>query len=281
MEKKGTILEAVKMVILQFIRGTNWETIIDSTDNRKAFKQVYMGYPLFSFVYDVTIDVLGEKVSHLYWGASDVQTTQTNFSAKTTQHIFKEIFDRIPIGASMGLSAFEQAMIDYGIEVPTYTIFSDTDGNIYDSYLCFETRDTHSIVEQLCTAELYHLVKSGRVIKRCERCGKLFAPNRANEKYCIRKSKEYPGKSCGDAAVYEKKLQREHTKPSARLYKSINTMLSKRAKDAIPSEKEQAENTLFYFRDSAVEWKKRLNAGEIQECEYIEWLNSFKKRRQK
>lgn len=269
------------MVILQFIRGTNWETIIDSTENRKAFKQVYAGYPLFSFVCDTIIDVSVDTVSHLYWGASDVQAHQNNFSAQMTQRMFKKIFDRVPAGSAMDIVEFERAMIDFSIEVPTYSVSADTDGNIYDSYFCFEAQEGRSIVEQLCAAELYHLVKNGRVIKRCERCGKLFAPNRANEKYCIRKSKEHPGKNCGEAAIYEKKLQREHTSQSARLYKSINTMLGKRAKDATLAEKKQAEDTLFSFRDGAIEWKKRLKAGEVQECEYIDWLNSFKRRKQK
>lgn len=269
------------MVILQFIRGTDWETIIDSTDSHKGFKQTYIGYPLFSFVYDTVIDILGDKVSHLYWGASDVQIYQNNFTAQVTQQIFKKIFDRTTTGSAMGLAEFEQAVIDFGLEVPTYSISKDKEGNIYDSYFCFQAQDARSIVDQLCTAELYHLVKNGRIIKRCEHCGKLFSPQKADEKYCIRRSKEYPNKNCKEAAKYEKQLQRERSSQSARLYKSINTMLSRRAKDATLAEKERAQAALYSFRNDAVDWKEKVKKGEAQESEYITWLNSFKKRGKK
>lgn len=269
------------MVILQFIRGTDWETIIDSTDSHKGFKQTYIGYPLFSFVYDTTIDISGDKVSHLYWGASDVQVYQNIATAQMIQRIFKKILDRITIGSAMGLAEFERAMIDFCLEVPTYSVSADADGNIYDSYFCFQAQDARSIVDQLCTAELYHLVKNGRIIKRCEHCGKLFSPQKADEKYCIRRSKEYPNKNCKEAAKYEKQLQRERSSQSARLYKSINTMLSRRARDATLLEKDQAQAALYSFRNDAVTWKNKVKKGEAQESEYITWLNSFKKRGKK
>ena len=269
------------MVILQFIRGSNLETIIDSTDTKRAFSQKYIGYPLFSFVYDAVIDISGKRVDHLYWGASDVQEYQSNILALITQSIFKKLFDRIPIGAAMDFSIFEQAMIEFGLEVPLYTISADTEGNIYDSYYCFQAQETRCIVDQLCTAELYHIVKNGRIIKRCEHCGKLFIPQKADEKYCIRKSKEYPDKNCKQAAKYEKQLQRERGSESMRLYKSINTMLSKRARDAALDKKEQDQDILYSFRNEAVTWKDKLKKGEIREEEYIAWLNSFKKRGKK
>lgn len=266
------------MVILQFIRGTDWETIIDSTDSGQALKRTRIGYPLFSFVYDAVIDILKDTVSHTYWGASDVQTYQNIATAQMAQRIFKMILDRITIGSTMGLAEFEQVMIDFCLEVPTYSISADDDGNIYDSYFCFEAQDARSIVEQLCTAELYHLVKNGRIIKRCERCGKLFSPQKTDEKYCIRKSKEYPNKNCKDAAKYEKQLQRERSSQSIRLYKSINTMLSRRANNAPLAEKEQAQSILYSFRDEAAIWRGKIKKGESQESEYIAWMNTFKKR---
>lgn len=55
-------------------------------------------------------------------------------------------------------------------------------------------------------------------------------------------------------------------------------MLSKRARDATLEKKEQAQDILYSFRDEAVIWKDKLKKGEVREEEYIEWLNSFKKR---
>ena len=268
------------MVTLQFPRETNVVSIIDLSSERPNHKQVEVGYLLFSFL-DAEIDILGNTVIHPYWIMADVKSYQNMYTATVAQKIFKKIFARIPVGSKMGLPEFEKAMIDYNLEVPIYSVSADSDGCIYDSYHCIHTQESHSIVEQLCTAELYHLVKSGRVVKRCERCGKLFAPKKADEKYCIRRSAEYPDKSCKLAAKYEKQLQRERSSLSAQRYKSINTMLALRAKNATLNEKERLQSELCAFRDEADSWRRRVKSGEAREEEYIDWLNSHKKRKPK
>lgn len=271
------------MVTLQFVRGLDCEIIIDNSRSPITYKETHVGYPMLSFVSDIEIeDILVESVPHLYWGLFDVQASHNAYTAKCIQSMFRKIFDRVPAGEAMDIDTFERAMIDFGIEVPAYSVcaFTDKQGKerICDMYFCISADETRNIVEQLCTAELYHLVKGGRIIKRCVHCGKLFVPNKADEKYCIRRSKEYPQKNCRQAAKLQKQLQRERSRESVRLYKSINTMLSRRAKNAIPAEQEKALSALFSFRDAAVIWKNRLKAGEAQESEYIVWLSSYKKR---
>lgn len=274
------------MVTLQFVRNSDSETIIDNSYTPMAYMETRIGYPLLSFVSDTVIDdISAGTANHSYWGLVDVQATHNLYTASCVQSMFKKIFDRVKPGTAMDMVTFERVMIDFGLEIPTYSIAAAKDKQgkelICDFYFCINANESHSIIEQLCTAELYHLVKTGRIIKRCERCGKLFIPKKADEKYCIRRSEEYPDKNCKQAAKYEKQLQRERGTESARVYKSINTMLSRRAKNAVLAEKEQAETILFSFRDGAVEWKKRMKAGDAQEDEYIKWLNSFKKRKQK
>ena len=274
------------MVTLQFVRCTDCEIIIDNSHIPVTHKKTRVGNPMLSFVSDVEIeDILVDKVSHLYWELVDVLATHNAYTAKRIQSIYRQIFDRIPSGKAMDIATFEKAMIDFGIEVPTYSVASITDSQgkelVCDMYFCINTAESRSIVEQLCTAELYHLLKTGRIIKRCEHCGKLFVPNKADEKYCIRSSKEYPGKNCKQAVKYGKQLQRERGEESVRIYKSINTMLSKRARDATIAEKEQAQTILYSFRNEAAILKRKLKNGDIQEKEYIEWLNSFKKRGKK
>lgn len=190
------------MVTLQFVRGMNCEMIIDNSHNPVACKETQVGYPMLSFVSDIEIeDILVDKINHTYWGLVDVLTAHNAYTAKRIQSLFRKIFERMSPGAAMDITSFERAMIDFGLEVPTYSIssFMDDYGKelICDMYFCIPAAESRNIIEQLCTAELYHLVKTGRVIKRCERCGNLFVPKKVDEKYCIRRSKDYPEKIVG------------------------------------------------------------------------------------
>lgn len=272
------------MISFQFYREIDQEVIIDV--ERKTYKPFPgIGYPLFAFICDAEIDIMGHGVKHPYWGTFDIQQ-ENLFTAKLIQTRFRTIFDSLPDGKAMDVETFEQAMIKYGLQIPPHCIATTKDkkGNEYicDLYQCCNYPGVlNPILEQLCTAELYQLVKSGRTIKRCANCGKLFSPNKADEKYCVRLSKEYPGKNCKQAAKYKKQLQREHSSETLKLYKSINTMLCRRAMNAPLKEREHAQIILSSFRDEAYNWKRKLKSGEAQESEYIAWLNSFKKRRKK
>lgn len=272
------------MVNLQFVRGSEQEYLIDiMSDGKYRVKSSRIGYPMLSFIEDIEIDILAETTPHLYWGLSDVKS-ENMYTAKTVQKRFRDIFDALPKNGKMDLDLFEHAMIRHGLEIPTHTIAKvPPDGQsletVCDIYRCISLPGTFaSIVEQLCVAELYQIVKSGHIVKRCENCGKLFVPNKADEKYCIRASVKWPEKNCKQSVKYEKQLARERGSDAKKIYHSISTMLSKRAKDAPLSEREQAISTLINFRNDADEWKKRIKNGAAQESDFVIWLNAFKKR---
>lgn len=273
------------MITVQFPRYTTDEYVFEQNGNSVAIKITHIGYPLFSFASpDLTIDITSNQpVNHFYWKLPDIQG-ENLFTARQVQSRFIEIFDRIKIGSAMGVDEFERAIMDFGLEVPLHSVAlqKGIDGSeiICDIYRCVNIPgEMPPIIEQLCVAELYQIVKSGRTIKRCQRCGKLFLPNKSDEKYCIRVSADYPGKNCKQAAKYEKQLQRERSSESAKLYKSVNTMLSRRANNATVNDKARATELLISFRNSADEWKQKVKDGIVSESEYVDWLNSFKKRK--
>ena len=276
------------MVTLQFWRGLDKECLINIADV-KSYKIVELGYPLLSFVSDLEIsndDICqnSKKIPHLYWGATDIQETSNLVTAKISQTLFKEIFDkRIQDDRALDLKMFEEIVISYGFEIPFHGISKLNDNGkeiTCDLYRCFFIPGlTRGIIEQLCIAELHYLATNGYTIKRCANCGKLFVPKKADEKYCIRRSKEYPNMNCKQAAKYKKQLLREKGNESARIYHSIYTMMARRAKFATLPTRDQEQQALYAFTNEAAEWRSRLKSDPKLESEYVAWLNSFKKRK--
>lgn len=281
---KEAILEVIKiMVTLQFWRGLGKECLIDVQDKAKAFKIVDIGYPFLSFVSDLEIDITSDprNIPHMYWGLTDVQNSNT-FSAKKCQSMFREIFADVRNDKALDIKMLEAAMISYGFEVPFHGIGKYDDNGteiICDLYRCFYVQGlTGEIVEQLCVAELHYIATNGYTIKRCANCGRLFIPKKADEKYCIRRSEEYQNMNCKQAAKYKKQLAREKSNETSKTYHSINTMLARRAKMALPSKQKQEQDVLYNFRNEAAAWKELIKNNPDAEDDYISWLNSYKKR---
>lgn len=279
------------MVTLQFWRGLDKECLINVTDV-KSYKIVPLGYPLLSFVSDLEISnnaILQNStdIPHLYWGAPSIQESTNLATAKMCQTLFREIFDaRIQNDQALDLKMFEDIIISYGFEIPFHGIAKQPDDSgkevTCDLYRCFFIPGlTRGIIEQLCIAELHYLATNGYTIKRCANCGKLFVPKKADEKYCIRRSKEYPNMNCKQAAKYKKQLLREKGNESARIYHIIYTMMARRAKIAPLSTQDQEQQALYNFVNEAEVWKNKLKSDSKIEPEYIAWLNSFKKRNSK
>lgn len=270
------------MAILQFWRGSDKECLINNC-SEKSYKIVEIGYPFLSFVEDIEIDIssVSNELPHIYWGLLEVKNTNL-FAAKMCQSMFRKIFESIQESKTLNLEVFEDIMISRGFEVPYYGIgtYDDNGKNIVcDLYRCFYVPgQTREIIEQLCVAELHYLATNGYTIKRCANCGKLFVPKKADEKYCVRRSEEYPNMNCKQAAKYKKQLSRENNE-AAKLYHSVNTMLAKRAKSSALSEIEQRQSELYAFRNQALIWKENIKDNRCTEAEYIAWLHSYKKRR--
>ena len=278
------------MITLQFWRGYYKECLI-SVAEKKSYKIVELGYPLLSFISDLEIsyDDFGKdspEVNHVYWGAEEFKYDVNLPAAKMCQSMFRRIFDeKIKGNKALDLKMFEDIVISYGFEVPFHGIAKQNDNGkeiTCDLYRCFFVRGlTREVIEQLCVAELHYLATNGYTIKRCANCGKLFIPKKADEKYCIRRSKEYPNMNCKQAAKYKKQILREKGNETARIYHSIYTMMARRAKEAPPSTQGQAQQALFAFTNEAAEWREKLKSDPKIEAQYITWLNSFKKRKSK
>lgn len=150
------------------------------------------------------------------------------------------------------------------------------------AYFCKCGENERPIINQVCQVLIYQVLNSGHIFKRCELCGKWFVPQKSDEKYCLRKSSLYPTKNCKQAAKYAKQLSRERSSEASKIYKSINTMKTRKLNFATnPEEIERLRRELYDFRDESAKWKERIKSGETSEQEYIDWLNSFKVRKHK
>lgn len=272
------------MVTLQFWRGHDKECII-SQAKQTTYKVVGLGSPLLSFVSDLEIDdICQTSFPHIYAEIEELRGNVNCCTAKVIQSYFKKIFDEKIRGLHwLGLREFEEIAADYGFEVPLHGIVKQNIGGkevTCDTYRCFYVKGlTREIIEQLCIAELHYLVTSGYVIARCEHCGKLFMPLSWSEKYCTRRSEEYPTMNCKEVAKYKKRLAREEADETLRLYHKINTRLARRAKTAPPSKQKEESDALYRFRDEAAAWKERLKCDSSLKPQYVNWLNSFEKRK--
>ena len=282
------IYGGVNMVKLQFWRGLDKECLISIT-NQISYKTVDLGYPLLSFISDLEIDYsdIGKdsvEINHPYWGAEEIRRGSNLATAKSCQSMLRNIFnERIKDDKVLDLAMFEDIICSYNFEVPIHGIAKENINGkeiTCDYYNCFYFRGlTPEVIEQLCVAELHYLATNGYAIKRCANCGKLFVPKKADEKYCIRRSEEYPSMNCKGAAKYKRQLSRERKNESTKIYHSIYTMMARRAKEAPPSTQGQEQQALFAFSNEAAEWREKSRTNPEIEAEYISWLNSFKKRK--
>ncbi len=120
-------------------------------------------------------------------------------------------------------------------------------------------------------AIIYEILKCGKIFKKCENCGKWFVPVKTDEKYCSRKSPQYPQHNCKEAVKYIKQLEREKERPVQYLYKKVyNTIYNKGDTKALNG-----------FMNAATEWKEKIKSGEKSTEDYVEWLNGFFVRKMK
>ena len=128
-------------------------------------------------------------------------------------------------------------------------------------------------IPQIMLALLYENIKRGNKLKICQNCGRLFAANKSDEKYC---SRIYDKKSCKQIA----KASLRKTSDLTKKYNCINTLLANKINKANLTAEEETlyRDELFKFRDKAKEYKEKLKNKEISEETYSEWLDSYKKR---
>ena len=146
--------------------------------------------------------------------------------------------------------------------------------------LLFLVEDFHSFI----ALEAHALQKWKYTVKKCRNCCEWFIPNKSDTLNCDRISPQYPDKTCKDAAKHIQRLKRENANESAKIYKSLYTIMLNKynaAKDIGDSKlSEELRKELYdVFMPSANQWKLDIKAAVKTEQEYLEWLNSHKRKK--
>lgn len=132
-------------------------------------------------------------------------------------------------------------------------------------------------IEDVCMASLYHLLKLGLVIKKCNNCGKYFIPLRRSDAiYCDRISPYNPSKTCkddGSQRTFEEKLKMDDAEKLRRSVYQVMQMRVRRNPD-IEIYKENFEQWKSYV----AKWKAGIKKGTKTSEDFIKWLNDSKKR---
>lgn len=132
-------------------------------------------------------------------------------------------------------------------------------------------------IEDVCMASLYHLLKLGLVIKKCNNCGKYFIPLRRSDAiYCDRISPYNPSKTCkddGSQRTFEEKLKMDDAEKLRRSVYQVMQMRVRRNPD-VEIYKENFEQ----WKSDVAKWKTGIKKGTKTSEDFIKWLNDSKKR---
>ena len=99
-------------------------------------------------------------------------------------------------------------------------IYDTICGGTKEKYLC-NSDIPKVLLIQVVYSLLLHTFRRGHIIKRCDRCGRIFIPTRPSDKYCQWKT---DGKTCGEIRK-EESQRRSHDKEEKKLYKRIDNRL--------------------------------------------------------
>jgi len=130
-------------------------------------------------------------------------------------------------------------------------------------YLCDDLKD-------IVIALFYHLLKLGYTFKCCKNCGKRFVPLvNKNEDYCNRPSPQFPDKTCKEANVHIKGLERVKNNEIRLLEKRVYNLYRTAA-----CHDEGKVQAFERFKQGKLLWKVWLKEGKVSEAQYKEWLKS-------
>ena len=168
----------------------NRKSLLAFIDEAVTHKEYCTADMLYRFDYFLYYSLWELKTRRNTWVDAtyqDIDTMQKGLSASATATEIKDIYDRTNI----------------------------------EKYICRATDVPTAMLIQVAFSLMLHLFKRGQIIKRCDRCGKLFIPTRASDKYCQRKTN---GKTCGEIRK-EESQKRSHDKEEKKLYKRIDNRL--------------------------------------------------------
>ena len=141
--------------------------------------------------------------------------------------------------------------------------------NLTITYLC-------SNKEDIAVACVYHFLKNGHSLNKCENCDKYFITStKSNEKYC---SRIYNNKTCKEIKKREKGKKLEDDK-CFKLRKNVyNALRNKTDRARLKNDKDtlnraiQKQNELL---DNYPIWKDKLKNNQVSFKEYEDWIKSL------
>lgn len=140
-----------------------------------------------------------------------------------------------------------------------------------NSYILEPEEGTAYRLEKLAMISFKELSDRGKVIRKCQNCGKYFVPTkRSDTLYCDNPSPNAPEMTCkeyGTRRLWYEKQKEDELATLARKIASAKGMLAKRNPD-IPG----YAAAYSYFKEQRLIWKKAVKDGTKSRDEYREWL---------
>ena len=285
----------IVLITLQYEQGSDVETIIDT--EARSYYQCEIGYLISEFM-DLDLSLInitniGSNINHPFWKCNEIADEGVSgaCTAGIVQGRFRLFFDYcFQNEVKMDIALFKKFMGVCKMEVPTYSFLNDYSQSdkdkvmgksveelierylreklvptaTFEQYFCIKSKDSKSLIEQLCVASVFHILSNQHIFKKCENCGKLFVPSKQDAKYCDRISPQYASRTCKEAVIYKNRIAREKQSEAGRIYKSIYTMKYVRGDF----------EDIRRFMGDAQNWRDDIKRGSKTEGEYIDWLKT-------
>jgi len=166
-------------------------------------------------------------------------------------------------------SALAQKLVIKTREIDYYAALKDDDSKIL-TYHCDNLTD-------VVFATIYHILSNDYTFKRCGICNQWFIPSvNKNEDFCDRISPLYPDKTCKQANIHIKSLNRVNNSQVQLLQKRIYNKF-RTAAEVNPEKVEVFEK----FKIDMEFQKQEIKKGVKTEAAYIAWLNSHYTKKKK
>lgn len=139
--------------------------------------------------------------------------------------------------------------------------------NIVTTYYCENEKD-------ITIACLFHFLKSGKKLNKCECCGKYFITStKSSEKYCSRINNN---KTCKLIMKNKKQSIKENNDPAFQLYKRVYNKLRMRKERTIDDDiRNSIDKMQVKLKKEYSIWEKKLKNNQVSFEEYEDWIKSF------
>lgn len=113
--------------------------------------------------------------------------------------------------------------------------------------------------------------------KKCKHCGKFFALHgRSDTEYCSFSDGNMDGKTCKEIGAQTTRAEKLKNDVAANEYRKLYLRIKMQVRRH--SEDGRLQDLLDTFMAEGKEYRKKLDANEITEDDYLEWLNKIEKK---